>query len=713
MEIPGITVTVCECENTLCGSKCELCGLNEKPGVCENTACGSVCEVCGGNEKPEICANTACGSVCEVCGGNEIPACANTLCESTCGVCGGNEISACENTACGSTCGVCGGNEIPACTNTDCGSVCNICGGNEIPACGICCDCKACTSTENRINLADIRGSGRAEYLRWVSGVDWQPTDRANAIRIRITGTEPVTLFGNNGDIPVSITQATHITLEDNTSITGRTLSSSLEFEGQTALTIHGKGSGITISNTATNAIALPHLALTLSGEFGSIHSNVGWGIAMDHRGSININATGTFIGINGAFTIAPNIRLTEPFLVTFSTNSNGTDAQTSFNSYEWSSTHCFVKIELYECAKANIACGSVCSICGGNEISACANTDCGSVCNICGGNEIPACGICCDCKACTSTENRIDLGDARGSTRAQYLRWVASTLSWEISDRANATFMQITGSEPVTLFGDNRDLQIRISDAAHITIEDNSTIISTQPLRAALILEARNVTIHGEGNGITIEAGRTISVPDNSNIRFTGEFGSISNNSTAEYFLLPVRISGTINIDAFATFSSNAGLFLIAPSITLDKPFMATFSTNMDGSNAQTSFNSYEWSVEHRFLKIEAICPVCEFTAEDCICVELCALCLDEICVCDDTTTGNPDWQLNLLRTWTQNGQLYIGGLILGETLNIYNASGVLVQSITVSNTQEILRLPARGVYIIITGNRTARVVF
>ena len=65
-----------------------------------------------------------------------------------------------------------------------------------------------------------------------------------------------------------------------------------------------------------------------------------------------------------------------------------------------------------------------------------------------------------------------------------------------------------------------------------------------------------------------------------------------------------------------------------------------------------------------------------------------------------------------NTLSAWMRDGLLHVTGLTTGETLSIYNATGVLVyQSIATGNEADI-PLNVQGMYIVIAGDRTVRVV-
>ena len=67
---------------------------------------------------------------------------------------------------------------------------------------------------------------------------------------------------------------------------------------------------------------------------------------------------------------------------------------------------------------------------------------------------------------------------------------------------------------------------------------------------------------------------------------------------------------------------------------------------------------------------------------------------------------------QTNTLRAWAYDGLLYITGLSEGKGLSVYNVSGALVyQTVAVSDKVEI-PLNVKGGYIVISGNRSVKVV-
>ena len=66
-------------------------------------------------------------------------------------------------------------------------------------------------------------------------------------------------------------------------------------------------------------------------------------------------------------------------------------------------------------------------------------------------------------------------------------------------------------------------------------------------------------------------------------------------------------------------------------------------------------------------------------------------------------------------LRAWTQNGVLYVSGLIAGKPWYVYNLYGQLIcTGIAAGNdveTQCIASLPGRGIYIVKVGNSAIKI--
>jgi hypothetical protein len=80
-----------------------------------------------------------------------------------------------------------------------------------------------------------------------------------------------------------------------------------------------------------------------------------------------------------------------------------------------------------------------------------------------------------------------------------------------------------------------------------------------------------------------------------------------------------------------------------------------------------------------------------------------------------EDTTTTSIDVfnTENPLNVWIENDHLHIGGLVIGERLDIFTVDGKLVYQAVVTSEIMSVRLPARGVYIVRSGRRVLRVVY
>ena len=68
-------------------------------------------------------------------------------------------------------------------------------------------------------------------------------------------------------------------------------------------------------------------------------------------------------------------------------------------------------------------------------------------------------------------------------------------------------------------------------------------------------------------------------------------------------------------------------------------------------------------------------------------------------------------------LRAWVQNGMLYVKGLMPGKPWYIYNLYGQLIYTGIADDsdnveTQCIVPLPGRGVYIIQSGDRVIKLI-
>jgi hypothetical protein len=76
-------------------------------------------------------------------------------------------------------------------------------------------------------------------------------------------------------------------------------------------------------------------------------------------------------------------------------------------------------------------------------------------------------------------------------------------------------------------------------------------------------------------------------------------------------------------------------------------------------------------------------------------------------------TPTGTePLAQPTPLSAYVQNGRLYITGLTPGQSWSLYSITGALISNKTPTTSEAELSLPARGIYIIHSGNNTIKVV-
>jgi len=74
---------------------------------------------------------------------------------------------------------------------------------------------------------------------------------------------------------------------------------------------------------------------------------------------------------------------------------------------------------------------------------------------------------------------------------------------------------------------------------------------------------------------------------------------------------------------------------------------------------------------------------------------------------------TSNDNPQSTLMRAWVQNGLLHVTGLTVGESLYIYNLYGMLVYKSIVTSEEAIIPLRTQGVYIVLSGKNTVKVVY
>ena len=78
-------------------------------------------------------------------------------------------------------------------------------------------------------------------------------------------------------------------------------------------------------------------------------------------------------------------------------------------------------------------------------------------------------------------------------------------------------------------------------------------------------------------------------------------------------------------------------------------------------------------------------------------------------------TTTANEEIgqpQGSPLRAWTQNGTLYVSGLIVGELWSVYNFYGVLIYRNIATDSEAKITLPERGMYIVRSGDSVLKII-
>ena len=66
-----------------------------------------------------------------------------------------------------------------------------------------------------------------------------------------------------------------------------------------------------------------------------------------------------------------------------------------------------------------------------------------------------------------------------------------------------------------------------------------------------------------------------------------------------------------------------------------------------------------------------------------------------------------------NPLKAWMRNGLLHVTGLTVGESLNVYTVTGMLIHQSIAASEEADIKLDAQGVYIVQQGKYTIRVVF
>ena len=89
----------------------------------------------------------------------------------------------------------------------------------------------------------------------------------------------------------------------------------------------------------------------------------------------------------------------------------------------------------------------------------------------------------------------------------------------------------------------------------------------------------------------------------------------------------------------------------------------------------------------------------------------DLTPISINMIYTVSSTSIENPN--VNPLRAWVQNELLHLTGLSVGESLYIYNLYGMLVYKSIVTSDEAIIPLQTQGVYIVLTGKNTLKVVY
>jgi hypothetical protein len=75
--------------------------------------------------------------------------------------------------------------------------------------------------------------------------------------------------------------------------------------------------------------------------------------------------------------------------------------------------------------------------------------------------------------------------------------------------------------------------------------------------------------------------------------------------------------------------------------------------------------------------------------------------------------STANDNPQENSLKAWMQNGRLHISGLTAGELWRVYNFSGSLIYHGIAGDEEENIDLSVRGLYVVVSGRQTVKVIF
>jgi hypothetical protein len=67
----------------------------------------------------------------------------------------------------------------------------------------------------------------------------------------------------------------------------------------------------------------------------------------------------------------------------------------------------------------------------------------------------------------------------------------------------------------------------------------------------------------------------------------------------------------------------------------------------------------------------------------------------------------------VNTLTTWVQSDQIHVKGLEVNQPWTVYSMTGAIVYQAMASSEEAEIRLPNRGTYIIVSDNRSVKVVY
>jgi hypothetical protein len=79
------------------------------------------------------------------------------------------------------------------------------------------------------------------------------------------------------------------------------------------------------------------------------------------------------------------------------------------------------------------------------------------------------------------------------------------------------------------------------------------------------------------------------------------------------------------------------------------------------------------------------------------------------------DPTTANGELNIENgeLKAWIQNGVLHVSGLKAGDTWSLYNLSGILLHRVAATDSKAQFPLPELGLYLIVSGGKTVKVIY